>query len=385
MSAVNVPLSAAASSRTNAPTVKIWDLPVRLFHWLLVAAVATAGVTGWLLPVNWLQVHIVAGTSIAVLLVLRLVWGFTGSAYSRFASFDIRPSTVIAHLRNLRSTQVHREAGHNPLGVLMVIALLLTLSAIVLTGAMLLGGGFKQGPFKSLVSFATGWQMREFHELFAYGLLALVAGHLGGVILESRRTQENLAASLVTGHKRAGFEQPLLSQPAKPIAAALAGLIMAGGATAGVMSLNKQPPFGVPAMLANAAWAKECAACHIAFHPSLLPADSWNKVMDTLPDHFGEDASLDEATTAEIKTFLAANSAEHWDTLPANRLRSVDPAKPMEITATRFWTRMHDEIGDAVFTSKPVGAKQNCAACHGDAASGLFAPQNISIPKETTP
>jgi cytochrome c len=138
-------------------------------------------------------------------------------------------------------------------------------------------------------------------------------------------------------------------------------------------------------MTANAAWAKECAACHIAFHPSLLPADSWNKVMDTLPDHFGEDASLDEVTTAEIKTFLAANSAEHWDTLPANRLRSVDPAKPTEITATRFWTRMHGEIDTAVFESKPVGAKQNCVACHGDAASGMFAPQNISIPKEMTP
>ena len=366
-------------------SIRIWDVPVRLFHWSVALAVAVAGITGWLLPVNWLGLHLIAGGAIALLLLLRLVWGFSGSAYSRFASFAIQPSNVIAHLKDLRSPHPHREPGHNPLGALMVIALMLTLAAIVLSGALVLGGAFKQGPFKSLVSFAAGWQARELHELFAYGLLALVAGHLGGVIFESRRTQENLAASMVTGRKRAGFAQPLLTTAARPVAAAVAALLLAGGAIAAVASLNGRPPSGVPVMTANAAWAKECAACHIAFHPSLLPADSWNKVMDTLPDHFGEDASLDEVTTAEIKTFLAANSAEHWDTLPANRLRSVDPAKPTEITATRFWTRMHGEIDTAVFESKPVGAKQNCVACHGDAASGMFAPQNISIPKEMTP
>ncbi len=375
--------SSSPDQAGSQASIRIWDIPVRLFHWTLVAAVVVAGVTGWLLGVNWLGLHLIAGSTIALLLLLRLVWGFSGSAYSRFASFAIQPANVMAHVKELRSPHPHREPGHNPLGALMVIALMFTLAAIVLSGALALGGAFKQGPFKSLVSFAAGWQARELHQVFAYGLLALVAAHLGGVVFESRRTRENLAASMVTGRKRAGFAQPLLTTAARPVAAAVAAVLLAGGAVAAIVSCNGRPPLGVPVMTANAAWAKECAACHIAFHPSLLPADSWAKIMDTLPDHFGEDASLDEATATEIKDFLVTNSAEHWDTLPANRLRNVDAAKPLEITATRFWTRMHGGIGDAVFTSKPVGAKQNCAACHGDAASGMFAPQMISIPKES--
>lgn len=367
----------------TSSSIKIWDLPTRLFHWLLVAAVAVAGLTGWLLPLNWLNLHLVAGALIAMLVVLRLVWGFTGSAYSRFASFDVRPGAVLAHVRDFRAAQAQREAGHNPLGALMVVALLAMLIAIVVSGTLVLGGAFKQGPFKSLVSFATGWQLRELHELAAYGLLALIAAHIGGVIFESRRTRENLAAAMVSGRKRGGFAHPLREAAARPALALAVGAVLVGAGAASAYALSARQPAGVPAMTANAAWAKECAACHIAFHPSLLPADSWARMMDDLANHFGEDASLDDAATAEIKDFLTANAAEHWDTLPANRLRRLNPEKPLEITATPFWTRMHDEIDDAIFKAKPVGAKQNCAACHGDAATGMFAPQAIRIPKET--
>ena len=368
----------AAAPETSGE-VKVWDLPVRLFHWTLAASVAVACVAGFLLGASWLNLHLIAGSIIAVLILFRLIWGFTGSAYSRFSSFVFRPSEIIAHIRG----GVGREAGHNPLGALMVFALLAVLAAIVVSGAILLGGAFKQGPFKSLITFATAWPAREIHELLAYGILALVAGHLGGVIFESRRSGENLAASMVTGRKRNGFAHALLRTQPKTLLALVATLLIGGGAVGGVYALSLKPPYGVPAFTANQAWAKECSACHIAFHPSLLPAASWSAMMDDLANHFGEDASLDAATTADIKTFLTANAAEGWDTLPANRLRNVNPDKPLEITATRFWTFMHGDLPEALFKSKPVGAKQNCAACHADAATGLFAPQSIDIPEET--
>ena len=107
--------------------------------------------------------------------------------------------------------------------------------------------------------------------------------------------------------------------------------------------------------------------------------------MAGLDNHFGENAELDAATTANLTDYLIANAAETTDTLPANRLRRVATAKPLTITATPFWTRQHSHIPDAVFTSKAVGGRGNCATCHADAASGRFYPGNIDIPNEATP
>ncbi|MGB9141926.1 MAG: cytochrome b/b6 domain-containing protein, partial [Aestuariivirga sp.] len=188
-----------------ARPVKVWDLPVRLFHWLLVACVGAAAVTGWLLPVTWLQVHLIAGTVIAGLVLGRTVWGFTGSRYSRFRSFMFSPESTLAHVKDLMEGRVQREAGHNPLGALMVFALLGCISLLVVTGVMALGGVFKQGPLKTFISFATAATTRDVHSVVAWILLALIGGHVAGVVFESWRTRENLAAAMVTGSKRSGF------------------------------------------------------------------------------------------------------------------------------------------------------------------------------------
>lgn len=374
---------APVADRPAKRGVTVWDVPVRVFHWLLVASVAAASVSGFLLPVNWLTFHLIAGSTVAALVLWRLVWGFTGSTYSRFASFFYGPHVVLAHLRAVARGDKSREAGHNPLGAMMVFALLPALSGIVITGVAVLGGAYKQGPLKSFLSFSAGWGARDIHGLLAYVLLALVAGHIAGVVFESTRTGENLAVSMVTGRKRAGLIHVLM--PKRPAVAATHAVcvVLAVTSIGGSYWLSLLPAHGVPAMSANAAWATECSACHIAFHPSLLPDASWRRMMAGLEDHFGEDASLDAATAPAITAFLAANASEHWDTLPANRLRAVNTEKPLEITATAFWTRTHAKIGSEVFAAKPVGAKQNCAACHGDAVTGMFAPQNIDIPEET--
>jgi cytochrome b len=367
------------------PQVQVWDLPVRLFHWLLVLTVAVAGVTGWLLPVSFLGPHVIFGTAIAFLVLFRVVWGFTGSAYSRFASFVFPPSVVMKHLDDLAAGRAGREAGHNPVGALNVFALLAILAGIVLTGTLALGGALKQGPFRSFLSFDAGWFARDIHSLLAVALLFLIGGHLAGVVYESMRTGENLATSMVTGRKRTGFNHALRHDRARPLVAGIVVILLTAFTTYGVVTYQNRPPAGVPVLAANAAWAKECGACHIAFHPSLLPAASWALVMENLPNHFGEDASLDPQTTAAIKSYLMANAAEHWDTLPARRFSNVNPARPMEITATQFWMRRHGDLPASVFAAKSVKAKQNCAACHADAATGMFAPQQISIPEDAEP
>jgi mono/diheme cytochrome c family protein len=103
-------------------------------------------------------------------------------------------------------------------------------------------------------------------------------------------------------------------------------------------------------------------------------------MMAHLDNHFGEDASLDPATTKAIAAWLNTYASESWDTEAANRLRSVDPADPIRITAAPAWKRIHRRIDPAVFKSKSVHDRGNCAACHRDALSGRFDDQMIAIP-----
>lgn len=367
--------------------ITVWDAPTRVFHWLLAATIATAAITGFLLNASWITVHLTAGIIAIALVLFRLVWGFTGSWPSRFAAFWPRRAELLHHMRTLNRRSADAHASHNPLGALMVFALLAVVLALSGSGLVLWGGVLKQGPLKALVSFATGAPLRGFHELLAITLLVLVAAHIAGVVFESWRSRENLARSMVTGVKQlpAHMAPGLAATPAQPGRAALASLAMAAPLALLALWGTSRTPQGVPQAALDPAYVEACGECHTAFHPSLLPAATWQAVMAGLDDHFGEDATLPADTTAQLATYLAANSAEHWDTLPAHMFRTASAAEPLRITATAGWQRRHGELPAALFTSPAVKSRTNCAACHGDAASGLFAPQSIMLPKEKTP
>lgn len=361
--------------------VVVWDLPTRLFHWLLVASVASCALTGFLLPAPWLKLHFLAGFLLAGLLLFRLVWALLGPEHSRWSGFTPSPAAVIAHLKSVMAGRPEHSVGHNPAGGLMILGLLLVLSAIALTGLAALGGMFKQGPLAFALSFQSGGMIKEAHELLANLLLAMAALHVAGVLLESRLLRESLILSMITGRKelRPGEAPPA---PRHRLAYAAAALILGLG-VGGAVLLSKQPPQGWHPLAAPESFGKECGACHIAYHPSLLPAAAWTQLMGHLDEHFGEDASLPAAKTQEIADFLTANASENWDTLAANRLRHPDAAADRPITGNPWWKRKHRHIADTIFQQKTVKTRSNCAACHGDAAQGLFAPQAIALPKES--
>ena len=106
----------AKSVAKPVQAVMVWDLPLRLFHWAMVCVVAVAGVTGFLAPEWWLDVHVIAGYALTTLLVFRLVWGFAGSRYSRFRSFPLTPGGVVHHIRSLLHKKSPVHTGHNPVG-----------------------------------------------------------------------------------------------------------------------------------------------------------------------------------------------------------------------------------------------------------------------------
>ena len=112
----------------------------------------------------------------------------------------------------------------------------------------------------------------------------------------------------------------------------------------------------------HAATKKECGACHMAYQPAMLPADSWRALMDGLPNHFGEDASLDEAVRQDIEAYLVAHAG-----------RGRGDEKTLRITETRWWVRAHEgEVRPGAYDDPKVKSKANCVACHRGAERGYF-------------
>ncbi len=367
----------------RAASAAIWDAPVRLFHWTLAALVAIAAATGFLAPDVWLGAHVWAGYGVAGLLVFRAVWGVHGSEYSRFDSFPLDPRGAVSYLRGLANGRPAHGLGHNPLGAAMIVLLGAALLGVVLSGAIALGGEEKQGPLAGVTTYAVGRAARTVHETLSYILLGLVGAHILGVAAHGVIARENLVWPMVTGRKTLALGAPAPRlRPARPAKAAAALALAATGGAIAVYALARLPPLGVRALADNPAYRKECGSCHAVLHPSLLPASSWRALMDSLGDHFGEDASLDPGTAEGVSAWLAANAAETWDTEASHRLRAEAAADPRRVTATPYWRRKHAGLDAALFESRAIGGKTNCSACHRDAASGRFDDQAIAIPKE---
>ena len=135
--------------------------------------------------------------------------------------------------------------------------------------------------------------------------------------------------------------------------------------------------------LAHKNWQQECASCHLAYSPALLPRASWRRVMAGLDQHFGENASLDPATQADILRFLEANAADSGTSRMGDKVmqRMDRNTAPLRITETTWFVKKHDEVPRATWTRKSVGSAANCAACHRQAEKGVFDEDTVRIPK----
>lgn len=376
----------ARSKDKTGPRVLVWDGWTRAFHWSLVVATTVAASTGFLADATWIRLHVAGGLIAGGLVLARIVWGFLGPAPARFAGFVPHPRAVLDHLRG---TAQGRHLGHNPLGALMVLALIAAILGLAVSGIAVLGGLLRSGPLAHDLVVAQGFVLGKAHQVLAFGLLGLVVLHVAGVIVESRRSHENLARAMVTGRKdrRPGDHLPRAVRVQGGLALALIALTGAGLAGANATLSARAVP-GLPDSATDPVYAEECGACHMAYHPSLMPARSWTALIAGLDDHFGENASLDPATAAGINAWLTARAAETVETRPAVALaRALAPdnqVAAISITGSQFWKRTHAGLSDAVFAARPVSTRSNCAACHADAASGLFSPFAIAIPKETS-
>lgn len=180
-------------------SIKIWDLPTRIFHWSLAAAFFTA----WLTEDHYKNLHQFAGYSIVALVLFRLAWGVIGNRHARFTQFVKGPRATFDYLRQMARGKAARHVGHNPAGAAMIVALLLLLTCTTLTGMALLATD-GHGPFAAtFIAHLREHTVEEIHEFFANATMFLVIFHVIGVLVSSLMHRENLIRAMITGRKRA--------------------------------------------------------------------------------------------------------------------------------------------------------------------------------------
>ena len=165
--------------------ILVWDLPLRIFHWLLAASFAGAFVTAE--SERYRDFHVALGYVVAGLLAFRLLWAFAGTRYARLSSFTFGLGAVLEYLKSLLSRNPLRYVGHNPAGSWVIYALFLLGFAVGLSGYGVHAVG--------------GHWLKEFHEGLANAMLGLVIVHIIGVVVSSFLHRENLALAMLTGYK----------------------------------------------------------------------------------------------------------------------------------------------------------------------------------------
>ena len=201
------PANAPLNSSTVTPR-RVWDLPTRVFHWLLLTAVVGLVITGNV-GNDWLYWHFRLGYLVLSLVLFRVVWGVVGGHWSRFASFLPTPGRIAAYLRSLRDPDASHPAGHNPLGGLSVLAFLFLLAAQVLSGFMSDDEIANSGPWVAHVSERwVEWATRYHTEVGKLLILVLVLLHLGAVAWYQRVKGQRLVQAMVTGDKALPADTP---------------------------------------------------------------------------------------------------------------------------------------------------------------------------------
>jgi cytochrome b len=178
--------------------IRVWDLPTRLFHWCLVVAVGISFYTG--LTGNFIDYHMLSGYSILGLLLFRLGWGFVGGQYSRFTQFVPGPRTLIRYLASIRQASDANHHGHNPIGALSVVAMLVLLLGQAVTGMFANDDIMLEGPLAHLVSYDTSRSITSIHKLGKYMIGALVLTHIAAIVFYLMR-KKNLILPMITGNK----------------------------------------------------------------------------------------------------------------------------------------------------------------------------------------
>lgn len=204
----------------NRRSVMVWDIPTRLFHWLVVVLVATEYATWRLNRMDW---HARAGEMLLGLLFFRVLWGFFGSDTARFSTFAASPSAVMRHVASVFRREPDNQMGHNPAGAWMVLLLLGLLLAETLTGLYVANDVADVGPLTELTPAPIADAITGLHQILWDALLAAVSLHILAIVVYALAKGQNLVGPMLRGKKRlpASVVEPRIAGAATALCCAL--------------------------------------------------------------------------------------------------------------------------------------------------------------------
>ena len=178
--------------------IKVWDLPVRLFHWSIVVLIGAAWLTQEL---NKMDLHVRVGYAILTLLLFRIVWGFIGSDTARFVRFLKSPAAALRHLSHIRRREVDREIGHNAAGGWMVLVMLALIGVQAGTGLFANDDANTEGPLMHFVSKDESNWLSKIHSLNFDLIEIVIALHVLAIVAYAVLKRQDLVRPMVTGTK----------------------------------------------------------------------------------------------------------------------------------------------------------------------------------------
>jgi len=373
--------------------INVWDLQTRIFHWSLAVFLLCTFFTADMPRIfgmktldkdAWLSFHIGTGVAAGLLLAFRIFWGVFGPYYSKFSSLHLSPKDLFSYLDSVRKNAKTSYTGHNPGASWNVLCAILFGMLAVVSGIVVFGIDERRGVLGFLYGtyYPYADSMKLLHLGVSYILLAIIVGHVAGVLIETTRHRSGIILAMFTGKKPSDeTERPLSTGvPLAVISFAwLASPFLALIFFTTTLGTNQPTTLTIPST-----YRKECGSCHMAFPPNALPAKSWQIMMAGLQDHFGDDASIEEPARKEIEDFLVTNSADTSNEEASIKfIRSIGKDNPpMRITEIRYWKEKHQSVQQAVYRRETIKSRINCVACHKWAEYGSFEDSDIKIPRK---
>lgn len=225
--------------------LRVWDAPLRVFHWLLVLSVCTALFTGWL-GGGWIDWHARAGLSIIGLLSFRVAWLLLGSTYARLSTLLCSLLALPKYLRG-----EWRQLGHNPLGVLSVFAMLGMLSWQAVSGLFTNDDIAFTGPLYKLVSSSLSSDLTRLHKLGMWIIIGLIVAHVLAIVIHALLKKHNLVKPMFTGKTEQQYPEQKAAQGGHWLAFIFAVAIACGAVYLATGEWQSKPP---PAPVAAPAW-----------------------------------------------------------------------------------------------------------------------------------
>lgn len=218
--------------------VRIWDLPLRLFHWLLVALIVISYTTGQI-GGNLVQYHFWSGYAILALVVFRILWGVVGGFHARFWNFIPSPSKLINYLRG----RTPEPAGHNPIGAFSVIGLLTVILVQTISGLFSNDDIASEGPLVKFISKDLSDQITHLHEITQNILLVLVGLHLAAILFYLLIKRKNLIKPMLCGDKELSPAHPVTESRDTWLTRLIALFLLAVCAVLVYAVVNQRLPF----------------------------------------------------------------------------------------------------------------------------------------------